>query len=194
MNKKKIVTLLVAGALTLGIIGGTFAWFTARDTVTNSFNTLGSDEDESGDINIVETFDEDGAKKVLPGNTVKKEVAVKNVGDYDEFIRVQLSPKFNDNPQNNLDIKLIELNLTKNSDWIKGEDGWYYYIGKVAPGESTKDILDSVTLSKEAGNDYKNVSFDVVVVAEGIQAKNGAAADTWDSAGASIIDKLTNLE
>lgn len=194
MNKKRIVTLLVAGALTLGVVGGTYAWFTAKDTVTNSFSTLGSDEDESGDIKIVEEFDEDGAKEVLPGTTVRKEVSVKNVGDYDEFIRVSLNPKFNQDSENKLDTKLIELNLTKDSNWIKGEDGWYYYIGKVAPEETTKKVLDSVTLSKNAENEYKNVSFEVVVIAEGIQAKNGAAADTWQSAGADIIDELTNLE
>ena len=44
MNKRKIVTLLVAGTLTVGIVGGTLAYFTSQDSVVNQFRK----EEKSG--------------------------------------------------------------------------------------------------------------------------------------------------
>lgn len=98
-----------------------------------------------------------------------------------------------------LDYKMIELNFgennknlgtkpgqwtdkTKQKDGITG--GYYYYNGIVGngivePEELTNNLLESVTLSKEATKEYKNIKFDVVVEAEGIQVANGAAQDAW---------------
>ena len=38
-------------------------------------------------------------------------------------------------------------------------------------------LLDSVTLSSKAGNEYKNLEFDVTVVADSIQSSNEAYKD-----------------
>ncbi|NLK93980.1 MAG: hypothetical protein GX275_02140, partial [Clostridiales bacterium] len=51
-----------------------------------------------------------------------------------------------------------------------------------------------VTLDNSADNTYKNCKYDVEVIAEGIQASNGAAADTWTTAPEMILDKLTSLQ
>ena len=83
-----------------------------------------------------------------------------------------------------LDTSLIELNFTNylkdtkaEGTWFEGEDGYYYYIGKVAGGSYTNMLLDSVTLSSNAGNEYKNLEFDVTVVADSIQSSNEAYKD-----------------
>lgn len=208
MNKKKLSALLLAGTLTAGVVGGTFAWFTSKDTVTNPFTTTGKTDPNNPDsgIEIVEEFTK--PDKVLPGDETNKDVQVKNTANYDQFIRVKFEKKFVKVDENEnrteietnstgatLDTSLIKLNFTNHvktkedikgtdgnvdfsnleaGDWFEGDDGYYYYIGKVAEDSHTNTLLDSVTLSGDAGNEYRNLDFDVTVVAESIQASNNA--------------------
>ncbi|MBX7403670.1 TasA family protein [Clostridium chauvoei] len=39
MSKKKIVSLIAAAAVVVGVAGGTLAWFEASDTEVNNFTT-----------------------------------------------------------------------------------------------------------------------------------------------------------
>ena len=192
MNKKKLSALLLAGILTAGVVGGTFAWFTSKDTVTNQFATTGTDEPGNPDagIKIEEEFQK--PENVLPGTETNKDVRVKSTAKYDQFIRVKFEKKFiktngdgtKTDVTDKLDTSLIELNFTNylkdtkaEGTWFEGEDGYYYYIGKVAGGSYTNMLLDSVTLSSKAGNEYKNLEFDVTVVADSIQSSNEAYKD-----------------
>lgn len=192
MNKKKLSALLLAGTLTAGVVGGTFAWFTSKDTVTNQFATTGTDEPGNPDagIKIEEEFKK--PENVLPGTETNKDVRVKSTAKYDQFIRVKFEKKFiktngdgtKTDVTDKLDTSLIELNFTNylkdtkaEGTWFEGEDGYYYYIGKVAGGSYTNMLLDSVTLSSKAGNEYKNLEFDVTVVADSIQSSNEAYKD-----------------
>ena len=192
MNKKKLSALLLAGTLTAGVVGGTFAWFTSQDSVTNKFATTGTDEPNNPDagIKIEEEFEK--PENVLPGTETNKDVRVKSTAKYDQFIRVKFEKKFiktngdgtKTDVTDKLDTSLIELNFTNylkdtkaEGTWFEGEDGYYYYIGKVAGGSYTHMLLDSVTLSSNAGNEYKNLEFDVTVVADSIQSSNEAYKD-----------------
>lgn len=201
MNKKKLSALLLAGILTAGVVGGTFAWFTSKDTVTNQFATTGTDESGNPDagIKIEEEFQK--PENVLPGTETNKDVRVKSTAKYDQFIRVKFEKKFiktngdgtKTDVTDKLDTSLIELNFTNylkdtkaEGTWFEGEDGYYYYIGKVAGGSYTNMLLDSVTLSSKAGNEYKNLEFDVTVVADSIQSSNEAYKD-WAPANLQAI-------
>lgn len=201
MNKKKLSALLLAGTLTAGVVGGTFAWFTSKDTVTNQFATTGTDEPGNPDagIKIEEEFKK--PENVLPGTETNKDVRVKSTAKYDQFIRVKFEKKFiktngdgtKTDVTDKLDTSLIELNFTNylkdtkaEGTWFEGEDGYYYYIGKVAGGSYTNMLLDSVTLSSKAGNEYKNLEFDVTVVADSIQSSNEAYKD-WAPANLQAI-------
>ena len=201
MNKKKLSAVLLAGTLTAGVVGGTFAWFTSKDTVTNQFATTGTDESGNPDagIKIEEEFQK--PENVLPGTETNKDVRVKSTAKYDQFIRVKFEKKFiktngdgtKTDVTDKLDTSLIELNFTNylkdtkaEGTWFEGEDGYYYYIGKVAGGSYTNMLLDSVTLSSKAGNEYKNLEFDVTVVADSIQSSNEAYKD-WAPANLQAI-------
>lgn len=198
MNKK-VQALAVAGVLTVGVVGGTLAWFTSQDKATNTFNTASSNGENGSGIKIIEEFEK--PENMLPGDNVNKDVQVKNTTTYDQFIRVKFTPKFvkvtKDGSGNEvreeiaevngqkLDTGNIELNVVKKNvnesknsgTWFDGKDGYYYYMGKVAPDQFTNTLLDSVTLSKDAGNEYRGLGFDVDVEAESIQASNNAYAD-----------------
>ena len=194
MNKKKLSALLLAGTLTAGVVGGTFAWFTSKDTVTNQFATGGTnDDDKNTGIDIWEKFEK--PTNVVPGTTTDKLVQVKNTSTYDQFIRVKITPKWE---KDGLDASYLGLNFVEGSlgneqgQWLKDGD-YYYYIGKVAGGKFTNTLLESVTLSKNAGNEYKNQKYQVVVDADSIQADNGAYEE-WEDASKTIKDLLAKCE
>lgn len=221
MNKK-VQALAVSGVLTVGVIGGTLAWFTSQDKATNAFNTA-SNKDNSG-IKIVEEFEK--PTNMLPGDSVNKDVQVSNTATYDQFIRVKFVPRFvelgkdsdgkevrtpitqrkaSDGTMHQLDTNKIILNFTEwfnkdikdvkdaaNGTWVKGNDGYYYYMGKVAPEKWTNTLLDSVTLDKNSGNDYVGLGFDIDVEADSTQASNNAHKDWAKDSG--IIEKLDKLQ
>ena len=219
MNKKfKYTSLVAAGAVTLGLVGGTLAWFTAQDEVVNKFSTTGNEynpEDPNAGIKIVEDWNEKDGKNITSGTEVNKDVQVKNIEQYDQFIRVKFTPQFvkvNDDgartPYTEEELKtlgisneMIELNFTSHlvkdgthdlneGDWVQvGE--YYYYIGKVGAGSHTNTLLDSVTLSSKAGNEYRGLAFDVVVTADSIQASN-KAYESW--ADESLFTTYETLE
>ena len=198
MNKKKLSALLLAGILTAGVVGGTFAWFTSKDTVTNQFATGGTNDDDSNaGIDIWEKFEK--PTNVVPGTTTDKLVQVKNTSTYDQFIRVKITPKWEDKELNTTEgLSYLGLNFVEGSlgdeqgQWLKDGD-YYYYIGKVAGGKFTNTLLKSVTLSKNAGNEYKNQKYQVVVDADSIQADNGAYEE-WEDASKTIKDLLAKCE
>ncbi|HHL2034974.1 SipW-dependent biofilm matrix protein BsaA [Clostridium perfringens] len=196
MSKKKIIGLCIAGVLAVGSIGGSLAWFTSSDSVTNPFSTASTDNpsDPNSGIKIHEIFNKEDADNTLPGDKVTKQVNVINKATYDQLIRVKIKKVWKDakgEPRNDLDTKNIILNFENNltdsnkpeeGKWIEGSDGYYYYNGIVNPDGQTANLLESVTLSKDTTNEFKGLKFDVVVDSEGVQAANGAVNDSWKDA------------
>ena len=202
MSKKKIIGLCIAGVLAVGSIGGSLAWFTSSDSVTNPFTTASTDNpsDPNSGIKINEKFDKNEADNTLPGDNVTKQVNVSNTATYDQLIRVKIEKVWKDaegTEKPDLDKENIILNFEKNltdsnnpeeGKWIKGSDGYYYYNGIVNPKGQTSNLLESVTLSKDTTNEFKGLKFDVVVDSEGVQAANGAVSDSWKDAPQAIKD------
>ena len=200
MSKKKIIGLCIAGVLAVGSIGGSLAWFTSSDSVTNPFSTASTDNpsDPNSGIKIHEDFNKEDADNTLPGDTVTKQVNVINKATYDQLIRVKIKKVWKDakgNEKSDLDTKNINLNFENNltdsnkpeeGKWIEGSDGYYYYNGIVNPDGQTANLLESVTLSKDTTNEFKGLKFDVVVDSEGVQAANGAVNDSWKDAPQAI--------
>lgn len=190
MGKKKIIGLCLAVGLMIGVVGGSLAWFTDTDTVTNNFATQGEGTESNNGIKIHEEFDSELAQKALPETKVNKDVKVENKASYPQLIRVNFEKNWENGE--GLDIKNIELgfqNVTKTGEankWIEGTDGYYYFNGVVQPKGFTENLLDYVKLSKNIDNNYKNKKYDVVVNAESIQASNGAVSDAWKEAPEAI--------
>lgn len=85
-----------------------------------------------------------------------------------------------------LERNLIEVYLHGDSTWSNGTATTvssslltelstpFYYNSILKPGESTSDLVNYVTLSSKAGNNYKNLGFEVNIFAESIQATQAA--------------------
>lgn len=202
MSKKKIIGLCIAGVLAVGSIGGSLAWFTSSDSVTNPFTTASTDNpsDPNSGIKINEEFKPAEAENRLPGDEVTKQVNVSNKATYNQLIRVKIEKVWKDaKGERNIDLdtKNIILNFKENltdsnnneeGKWIEGSDGYYYYNGIVNPDGKTTNLLESVKLSEDITNEFKGLKFDVVVSSEGIQASNGAVTDSWKNAPQVIKD------
>lgn len=84
--KKKILTvcLIIALAAT-AITGATLSFFTDQDSAVNTF-CMGN-----VDIQLVENFDPDEARNIVPGRNVNKDVFVTNTGSNDAYVRVHIA-------------------------------------------------------------------------------------------------------
>ena len=81
--------------------------------------------------------------------------------------------------------------------WYNQNDGYFYYIGKLAPGAETTELLKAVKLSSTAEDAYCNLLYDLIVKMEAIQnikealdAVDGWAMSTADAAllAAQLLD------
>lgn len=141
-RSKKIAILSVLLLAAVIGVGATIALAVAQTSpVVNTF--------EAGkiDTSIEEQVDTDMNKKVW----VKNSAEAKN----DAFVRVRI------NCPEEIELKLS----TESADtWEEGDDGFYYYLYSVAPGENTTQLLDSVSVKEGFQDSVK--SFDVTVYQE----------------------------
>jgi len=76
---------------------------------------------------------------------------------------------------------------TPNNWFYNEEDGYFYYIGKLAPNASTPLLLETVTLSAAADNSHEELKYSLMVNSEAIQNYESAirATNGWnlDSTG-----------
>lgn len=199
--KKFMIGALVAATLigAVALTSGTYATLTASDSVTNNFET------GSVDINTEETFTPPSSWN---GNGYTKKVTVKNIGKNDSLVRVAIVPRWvdeNDNPWPG-DTSIVTINFTNSNKWVKDSKGEYYYYNEaVKHGESTKEIIDSVSASipDELKERYEGKKLIVDVKSEGVlaapkdstvDAKEAVYKSTWTGiTDDNIINMLDTL-
>ena len=138
-RQRKPVTLLVSLLLLLGIaIGSTVAFLATRTAAKK--NTFTPSKVSS---QVTENFD----------GTTKSNVAVKNTGDVDAYLRATVNITWRED-QNTAD-QTVTAKVPKEGDdytitysgtgWAQGTDGYWYYLTPVAPGASTGNLIESCT-------------------------------------------------
>ena len=161
-NARLTAIVLATVALLALAIGGTVAWLNAKtDPVVNSFS-YGKITTE-----IEEKF----------GNNVKENVAAKNTGTADAFIRIKLV-SYRTNGEGQRIGGAAPLQQFKLGDnWVKYGD-YYYYTLPVAPNYSTGILVDRIELMtyNDADGGYQSID----VMAEAIQSTPvQAVKDAW---------------
>lgn len=190
MMKKKLALSLAAVAMvgTLAV-GGTLAWFTDTETATNVVTTGNVDIAwYENDIKITDKYPgiDIGTSEapITPGAEYEKRAFVMNEGKNDAYIRAQFAFKVDNKtaplPQG------VSIKFTENTLWVDGEDGWYYYVGKVDADGNTQNLIDAVVLDKSIGNSFTNKTIDIDLKAEAIQADNTIEGEV-------TLDGLKNL-
>lgn len=166
-DKKHRLTPLAALALALTLVlsvGGTVAYLaTSAGPVVNTF-TPGSTE-----ISIDEKTD----------GPAKTEIKVKNDGDVPVYVRVMLVATYqnSDNQVCGQHEAVAVPGFELGTDWVKGDDGFYYYT-KAVTTETTSLIKDksSITLSQA----YDGCVMHIEILAQSIQAEpTTAVTEAW---------------
>lgn len=155
--KRSLVLVVSLLALLLVVAGGTLAWLTAQDSVSNTFTPA------HVSCEVTEEFD----------GTVKSNVNVTNTSDIDAFIRVKLvTYRVNDAGQR-IGGK-AEIDFTPGTGWVKYGD-FYYYTKPVAPQQQPKEaLIGSITL-KGSYDDADGGKQVIEVMAEAIQSQPARA-------------------
>lgn len=163
MNRSLVLVVSLL-ALLLVVAGGTLAWLTAQDSVSNTFTPA------HVSCTVTEEFD----------GTVKSNVNVTNTSDIAAFIRVKLvTYRVNSDGQRIGGTATIPP-FTPGEGWVKYGD-FYYYTLPVEPGKQpATDLIgdDGVTLVQYTDADGgKQV---IEVMAEAIQSQpDRAIKDAW---------------
>ncbi len=99
MTKKKVFVAALAVCLVAIASLGTLAWFSDSDAVDNRFQIAESGDDTADKIFSIDIWEIDPEsnereevghtyESILPGDSLKKDVFVKNTGRYDQYVRV----------------------------------------------------------------------------------------------------------
>lgn len=185
MKKKMILTITAVALAAMMAIGGTIAWFTDSEEVTNVI-TMGNI-----DISLRETdgegFTEEGLNfgsevPLTPGAELEKDPYVVNIGKNDAWVRVKVQLSGTATEVEEFDIEDL---ATINPGW-EYEDGYYYYNSLLEKDDETSPLFDEVTIPTTWGNEFVNKELTILITAEAVQADNLAA----DSAQAAFDETV----
>lgn len=165
----------VALAVILSIAIATFSLLVYA--VSHSTSVIDNDLDfATSSIQIIEDSD--------PGFG-KKEVTFKNVNDATStsvLIRIAYSETWTNNSGTVMSNTVNGVNVVAKSwttafvsDFVDGQDGWYYYEKVLAPGDEVK-VINSISLSDQS---YAYYNYDFSFRYETVQATPEAASAIW---------------
>ena len=156
-NKKNTITLILSLLLVVALsVGGTVAFLTSHQTVTNTFTVAAGPAPE-----IVEKFD---------GRT-KTDVCVKNKGDVDCLVRATVTVNLLDDEGNVIPGDPVYSITYNQTDWTLIDDIWYYNGVVTHGGGQTAALITTCTSSQHIS---------VKIDAQTVQAEPAQAAqDLW---------------
>ena len=188
MRNKKLFSLIIAVALVAVVgVGATLAYFTDNDVAKNVV-TMGHVDIELEEPHFDKAKDDEGnpnpdfdgtednkISKVLPGQVVPKDPTITvQKGSADAYIRAQV--KYDGLTKE----QIADLQLTLEPDWTEGTDGYYYY-NKIVKADDKVVLFKEVNIPKTWGNDVADMTFEINVFAEAIQADNFEPVKTGEA-------------
>ncbi|MGY3749832.1 SipW-dependent-type signal peptide-containing protein [Vagococcus acidifermentans] len=195
--KRLFLACLVTALL---ILTSTLAWFSAADSKENNFKSAHYEFQ----VNVVDHFLP--PLEIEPDKEITKIVSATNTGTVDAFVRVMVFPvalKDGIPMEVNLNDR-VQLSSPNITHWRFGNDGYYYYLGKLSPGETAPTLFESVTLTIPAGaSEYADAEFDIIVKTEAVDTVKWNYRSSWwgtqeeqdasDTAYKAIDDILSSL-
>lgn len=177
--KKKPLIFILLLLLTVAV-GSTFAYYYSEVVIPNKFKTM------TYNVAIEEKFNNTWGKK---------EVTFVNKGDTNTsvVIRINYNELWLDDEGSNASLSnkaygmdVVTKNWTDefNNDFVKGDDGWYYYTKVLDANQSVK-VLNSIALNESAirgsayYDEYKKYTYELDFNIEAIQADGSAIESNW---------------
>lgn len=166
-HKYKWLLVLISTFFLILAIGGivfSYAALTAKDQVRNDLQVSVL----SGKVteNFVPPTEDN---PIGSGDSYKKEVSVKNDANTPFFVRVLVIPEIISSEGIMLESNIgKEIIIDLDGNWLRGEDGFYYYLKKVEPNKSTSNIFTNITLSPSLDSVYADASMTISIKSETI--------------------------
>lgn len=151
VNKKvdKKPLFAIMGIALIGVVAGTFAYFTSSLVFNNKFKVAS--------YNTVTTEEFVSPDNWTPGTVTPKSIVTKNDGNIPIAVRVSYTEEWKDKNGtviNNVLDNAVKIDLDNTSLWTKSGD-YFYYNKAVKPNESTLSFIKSVTLNKSLDDNYE---------------------------------------
>lgn len=180
-NKKSLIALAVIAIV--GVIGGTFAYYTSTASFDNIFKTKPYSTEFTEEFESPEDW--------TPGTTTSKKVFAKNTGDVDVAVRASYTEKWvnaNGNTIENTqgDVSAAVINFANTADWKK-EGNYYYYTKKLTKGETTSSFIESVTFNSD-------VEASVNCVTEGNKKTCSSTGEGYDGATYTLTVNIETIQ
>ncbi|EOH93554.1 hypothetical protein UAW_02504 [Enterococcus haemoperoxidus ATCC BAA-382] len=136
---------------------------------------------------IQETFTP--SKEIKIDTPITKKVAITNDQNQDMFVRLLVLPTIIVTDSEGEDLVLpasfkgegaqIEIPFDT-TDWIDGEDGYFYYVKKLKKNETSSSLFKQVTIvSKNIDEQYSNAEIKIEIKLEGVNSTAYTYRDAW---------------
>lgn len=189
MRKKLSIAFGLGLALVAMAIGITFTYSHDSSVLENTFGIAQTR------VQFIDTFN--SPSNWIPGQTVPKEIKVKNETGVPVVARVKLTETWDSKDGVGLplvgaqsNVRMAIINYTENSGWTL--DGTWWYSPVLQPGETSTSLITGVTLNVDAdlGADwrYGGATYKLSAKAEVIQSD--LAATEWHK---KVIVSATNI-
>ena len=149
-NNKVALVVAIAALAIVGIVAGTYAYFTSQATVTNTFTAT------SYSTQVVRSL---ANQSWLPGTTINNfNLNVSNTGTTPIVVRATVSDSFervtgDSRSVSGLDPASVITKTFNTTGWTLGSDGKYYYTSVVAGSSATTNLITGLTFNASATND-----------------------------------------
>ncbi len=175
-----LITTFATCYIVVALLGATWSWFVGSDKVVNYFRTP---ELEFG-AKVVDVFTPPGG--ISQGDSTDKIVAAENTKSIPAFVRLMVMPTIVTAEGQPLEAQIgteVILLGENRTDWIYGNDGYYYYkdvLGPAGSGTETSEALfTGVKLADSLGWEYSNAKMNIVVKIEAIDTKKWNYRSAW---------------
>ena len=161
MARSRVFVLSASLVLALLIVTGTtLAWLVSKDAKVNE---LGVTQYQFG--------------------TAPQQASVKNTGDIPAFVRAMVFPGLVAADG----VTLLEMQLGEQAtleglgnNWADGKDGYYYYLGRLAPGQITPaPLFEEIAPEQSVAERYPDAKLTIDLVVESIDGTGDYYRSAW---------------
>ncbi len=157
-NNKPLIALVLLAII--GVVGGTFAYFTSQAQFANVFRTKPYSTELSEEFEAPTDW--------VPGEETSKKVYVTNKGDIDLAVRISYTEEWVSSDGTSLPLEQTKdggtkvraalINFPNPADWISHNEAdgktYYYYKNAVVKDAQTSLFIDKVTFNRDVDIEY----------------------------------------
>jgi alternate signal-mediated exported protein len=186
LRDQRIFMVMVVFSISLLLsVGTVYAYSTEMDWLTNVLKS----QNLTFSFKVDEQFI--SPKTIKPGQKVAKVVNVVNTGDEAGFVRVLALARIIAADGSVLEaipgttftfngLNTTTWPATGAKMWAEGNDGYYYYLGRLEPGKATSQpLFEGVTLATGLPAEYKDATFKIEIKVEVSETVRAKYRDGW---------------